>query len=506
MSLKDDSSIPLGGAQSAQVLEFTRRQRVLSWVQVVVMAVLLIGFLVVVNMIARDHASRANWTVDKIEQLSPETEQRLKALTGDVQILLNVLDYQDRAMQEAERRTIEMLNEFARQCPRIKVTVAQEGTAAPPWLGEFGEFRPNAVFIRAQLPDGRTNRKIIDMRELYLGNPQTGDIEDFRAETHMISSIWTLVSTKSRIVYSLHGHDEFQVENTREMGLSWLASALKDRDNVELKALDIASVREIPRDADAVLVCGSKRDWAKDQLDMLDQYLQEGGRVLVAVEARADTPMLRHFLGAWGARVQKGIVYDKQNAGAPRFPFVNNWNLQHPLNVGLTPDFKIAILDTTGVAPADTKERPILTGALFRSSPVPNSFLDVNMNGKDDLDEPKGSIDLAVAAQAGPMPRPRFSERPMARIVVWGSAAPFVNQYLYQRVDQNDYMTTYVLNNFRWLLELERVVPATKKKQIKQTTLFLPPGASAQIGWISMAGLPLLGIVLGIIAWWFRRK
>jgi hypothetical protein len=33
-----------------------------------------------------------------------------------------------------------------------------------------------------------------------------------------------------------------------------------------------------------------------------------------------------------------------------------------------------------------------------------------------------------------------------------------------------------------------------------------PPGSIAVIGWISMAGVPLLGVVLGVLALYFRRK
>lgn len=68
-----------------------------------------------------------------------------------------------------------------------------------------------------------------------------------------------------------------------------------------------------------------------------------------------------------------------------------------------------------------------------------------------------------------------------------------------------NYNTEYAINCYRWLLEREGdiVIPA---KEFKATPLTLKPEEQKKIFWLSILAFPSIGIILGVIVWFFRRK
>jgi hypothetical protein len=62
----------------------------------------------------------------------------------------------------------------------------------------------------------------------------------------------------------------------------------------------------------------------------------------------------------------------------------------------------------------------------------------------------------------------------------------------------------YVLNNFRWLtdrslLEFEGVETSVKPLEMTQESI-------SRMQWVVYLGFPGFGILLGVVAWWVRRK
>ncbi len=514
MPLKDETSIRSASPQALEAMEFTRRRRALTWLNVALMVLFLLGTVVMVNLIALDHPKRLNWTADKLEELQPETLQRLKSIHRDIRVLVNEFDIAmyaaDKSAPEAWRLIKEMLKEFERRNPRIKVTVLDDtqAQATPDWMRIFkAGLEPNTIYLYSMGEDGQENPRSFNVRELYIGEPQTGEIVDLTAETRLISAMWTMANSKRRIVYYTEGHEENRVEDPRH-GMSLLIAVLRERDNVEFKKLNLAQDRQVPRDADAVFVAGPRSDFPREQLDGLKEYLEAGGRMIVSIEPTApakNTPDLRRFLEAWGARVTQGIVFDFGSNVRRQPAYVRSRAFgRHDINKDFASEDRFVDVPlTTQVRPQEPPDRKLAVASLLRSTD--NAFLDVNGDTKPGSDEPRGPFDLAVAVEGEPVKAPRRPERLKPRLVVWGSTQVFTNANTAAGPDVALFNMHYYLNTFRWLLDLEQVI-APPPKPIKMRALDLRPGDRVQILVVSAVVLPMLGIVLGILAWWFRRK
>ncbi|MBI2932465.1 MAG: Gldg family protein [Planctomycetes bacterium] len=510
-TMRDDSgAIRAASPQAVEALEFNRRTRVFAWLNFALMAVLLLGSVVMVNLIAADHGGRADWTADRIEELSPETIQRLRLIDRDVNILLNQMlvgaAEMDRSLSTAWGLIAKMLLEFQRQNPHIKVALVDPAEGLPPWAHELGPIEANTVYLQCRGEDGRGGTRFFRIGELYMGDPQTGEVEDFRAEVRLVSAICTLVNEKRKIVYGTEGHDEVRVQDPRQ-GMTLLTRYLRERDNVEFRRLDLSVQREVPRDADAVFVAGPRRDFPLEHLDALKAYLETGGRMLVAVDpvAVAGQPLLRRFLEAWGARIWPGVVFDKSCFDNNPVQLRARAFGQHAINGEFSsPELYVDVPWTTIVRPHEPSDKKLKVASLLRSSR--ESFLDTNTNARPDGDEPKSDLDLVVAIESGPVEKPRFRERPAAKMIVWGSVQGFTNELLQRMPGMADFNLAYYVNNFRWLLDLEQVITPPVQRKIRMTPLDLPEGARRQIQWVSVGVLPLLGVILGVVAFWFRRK
>jgi gliding motility-associatede transport system auxiliary component len=502
-----ESTFMRASPQAQEAIEYTRRRRFATWLNAGLMTVFLAGTVVMVNVIAREHAARFNWTADKIEQLLPETEQRLKGIDRDFGILLNPMDTgaqaADRSLPEAWRLVRHMLVEFERQNPRIKVTVSEEGQPPPAWLQEFGRnaLRPNELYLYCRGVDLRPSMRVFDVRELYTGDPATGEIEDFRAEMKLISAMWTMVNAERKVVYFTEGHNETRVEERRDSGQSAIVQFLRERDNVEFRRLSLSASRGVPQDADAVYVTGPRIDFQPEELDLLGEYLDEGGRLFVSIEPLSRTPLLDRFLLKWGARAGRDVILDKSAVRDTRVLRVRSFGT-HEVASGLTgTDMYVDVPITAALRPAPSPDGRLRYSWLMRSSV--ESCEDLNKNGRLEPEELKGPLDIAAAVQGPDSEKPRQRHRPAPKLIVFGSTQVFSNAYT---VRAPAWTMGLYLNAWRWLLELERVVEGGAKRTIRVKPVDLGDKGKRQVLWVTVGGMPMLGIVLGIFAWWSRRK
>lgn len=507
-----------------EALEYSRRWRILIWINAALMIVFLLGVVVMVNIIGREHRSRFNWTRDRVEELSPDTLARLRSIKREVNVLCNPVLYgvfqYDKSLPEAWRLVENMLGEFQRRNELIELNVLKgAGTASlPPWMQEFGELEPNTIYILCRDADQKVHKRMFVIRDLYHGNMQTGEIEDFQAEVRLISAMYTMAVARRKVVYYTIGHGENPVEDASGGGISELLRHLRHRDNVEFKRLNFDVDHQVPQDADAVFIAGPKRDFPLRHLDALKEYLETGGRMFVALEPRsaAAVPGLSQFLAAWGARPGRGVVHDPQSSypNRPWWLRVRNFE-RHTINQ----EFHGAYVDVPmcmSVSPVALPGDRLTAAALLRSGK--ESFEDRNGNGKRDavLDErgledpergePTSEHVLAVAVEGKAVKAPRFAERPTSKLVVWGSVVALTNENHMGVLGMNEVGIAYCLNTFRWLLDMEQVITPGSRRSFKVVPVDLGAKGESVIRHLSWFVIPSLGVLLGVVAWWFRRK
>jgi ABC-2 type transport system permease protein len=486
----------------------SRKRRLLIWLNVVLMCVLMAAFLVGVNLVAHTRFARIDMTTDRVWEISPQSRQILKSAKYDLEIYLNAVSEgpsaQEKSLPEAWRRTILLLSEMANQNPKIKVAPIIEGSATQAKVFSlFSRPEPNMIYFVYRTADEKPLSRALSVGDLFNGNPQTGEILDYFGESRIISTIAQLISDRKLKIYATTEHQEIPPTSSDRRGLSALTGRLMALENAEFKPLNLMRDKAVPDDADLVFIAWPTSDFTTAETDALTKYWTRGGRLFVAVHPLSPNPLseLRKFLETCGVRMNRDIVLDAQRELGDSGSLAVRRYGAHPVNQhmhGLP--FRV---DVSGSVEANIVNKRMQAMPLFFSSETCWTELDLPPKpgvSRHNPGERWGPVPLGVAAEEATATKP-------ARIIAWGSPIPLINEKNMIQDTPNEFTLGYIVNNFRWLTEREMLISApTESRRPRMRPFSPPPGSDAVIGWISLAGVPLLGVALGGLAWYFRRK
>ncbi len=126
----------------------------------------------------------------------------------------------------------------------------------------------------------------------------------FDGEGAITSAIDYVVTEELPTLYLLQGHGE------QDLPESFAESV--EKENIVQAALSLLAVDEIPEDADAILIYGPQSDLSQEEADMLADYTENGGKLMVLAGPVEDTELtnLYSLLGNYGVTAVEGIVIE----------------------------------------------------------------------------------------------------------------------------------------------------------------------------------------------------
>jgi len=139
----------------------------------------------------------------------------------------------------------------------------------------------------------------------------------FDGEGAITSAIDYVVSEDLPQLYILEGHGEEELPAT-------FAEQI-EKENIETHSFSLLNVDEIPEDADAVAIYAPTSDISEEEAQMLIEYAENGGRLLVMAGPvdGASLTNLYSVLENYGVTTQDGIVVESdRNYYAFRMPYV----------------------------------------------------------------------------------------------------------------------------------------------------------------------------------------
>lgn len=486
--------------------EWGRRRRLAAWLNVLLQSFLLLALLGVVNLISANVHRRYDLTSRRAYEVSATTEDLLKRLNYDVEIWLTANDLsftQDRTLQIAQQRTQDLLQELSRRTSRLKVHVVggQDYAQLAEIERNWPVPSPNTLYLLATLPSKKGNKKSVDLYQLYQGNPVNGEISSYHGESVIAQSIVELTVSTKRVVYEIGGHQETLTIEGRTM--SALKQFLESNESMEFRPLRLTEMKSIPGDAELVMLLGPQQPLVAQELEVLREYLGRGGSLFVALRPQQETN-LETFLEEHGARPGKNLVLDETLVGRPSTLVIHQFNA-HPINRGMG-NTQIIFPDSCTVDPVDKKDPNWVIADVIRSGARAWAETD-RPGGKDrpkwDPGEARGNLPLIVAIEK-PVAAPVDPKKSKARLLVSGSVAGLTNQILAPGGMVNEHQVQYTVNFFRWLLNREQI--ELKPPAINQQPVLISPEAMMRVWWVVQVGLPGLGVVLGIVVWFLRRK
>jgi ABC-type uncharacterized transport system involved in gliding motility auxiliary subunit len=357
-------------------------------------------------------------------------------------------------------------------------------------------------------------KDIFDEKKVMRESGAVRSVPLFLGEQAFSSALQSVVRDKVPIVYFLVGHGEGDIADySRQSGYGALARILR-RDNLEVRTLDMGRHGGVPEDASLVIVAGPTRHLAGAEGNAINEWLRRRGRLLLLLHPWIQTG-LEELLADWGLRLEADSVYDpsgtitgRELIFAPlpvheitrplaRFhcvfygarsvePLPGHDALAHKVHADKARVTVLARTSERGWAERDPQQTPPRYDA--------------------DTDRP-GPVSLAAAAEKGPV-EGMAGEMAPTRIVVFGDALFVSNPALAGPSDDGAGSGGNVdlfMNAVHWLTGEESLIAIAPK--VAQTIELGMTRERRNLAFAAtVLGTPLLVALVGLLAWWRRRR
>lgn len=236
-------------------------------------------------------------TADRLYELSGLTQEVCRSLTAPITV------YVVSAKEDYPAMLREMLDRYARLGGHVTVEYV-DPYANPVFLEHYAQ---TGLTLGAAdlLVEGDKRSKVVPYDTLLMTDAQ-GSVTGIDVEQQLTSALLYVSSEAMPEAVFLTGHNERPTTALRRLFES-NSFALRD------EALLTGEVGE----ASIVVVAAPTQDYAPEELEKLERYLAEGGKLMAFLEpAAAALPNLEAFLAGWGIVAENDLVFEPTASAA----------------------------------------------------------------------------------------------------------------------------------------------------------------------------------------------
>lgn len=461
-------------------------------------AIMIAAFLVLVglvNLLATRNPVRMDVTATKQFSLSAQSRGILRSLPEPVEAVAFFVPG-----DPLRGATMDLLHEFQVRSDGFSAR-AVDPEAEPAVARRYNVTQyPVVVF------EGLTSGRRAPVR---ISSP--GDVE----ERPFATAVLIATGKEQKRVYILTGYGEKEPTDENEGSSKGFGFALRglQGDNYIVLPLDLrqqcsllAQPQEcsVPEDAAALVVPGPTQDIRQDHMEVLFEYLRNGGRAVLLLDPQ--TPQSwRDLLARWGVGLGEGSVVDTRASvsGDPRTLVVTTaqyWPT--PVTQGLGTTY---FPDATDIEPT-TEDMPATIGLVPLAFTSQDSWLtpDPKSNEFSEGRDKRGPLAMGTLVQAlAPLegqPIPSGETFKQTNMVIVGDSDFASNQFFYASGNGDLF-----LNSVNWLTEDVHLIAARPKPFVFRE-LVLTSQEARFVQYSSWFLLPLAVAVIGAVAWWRRQQ
>ena len=466
---------------------------------VVVRTALVLAVVVMVNYLGAHFFGRFYLSSQTRIQLAPQTLDLLKSLTNHVDVTL----YYDK--QEGFYPTIvALLNEYHSANPRISVTTVD-------YVRDAGEAQKIKEQYKLNSPtdknlvifdcEGRVKivpgDALTQVKLEAVPNPKEREFRRrpiaFNGEQAFTSMLLAVTSAQPFKAYFLQGHGEPSLSDTGETGYLKFGSLLA-QNYIAVTNLELFGDNPVPMDCNLLIIAGPRTELSETELQKIDQYLAQGGRLFVLVNyfSIKRPTGLEPVLARWGVNVGSDWVQDPQTVSG-KDVVVSSFS-QHPV-VNPLVGFGLFLYLPRPISKVNWENPP--AGApqvdeLAFTSPAST------LAGEPG--NPPHAYPLMVAVEQKPVAGVA-NARGTTRILVVGDSFAFGNQSI-KSLDNSDFIG-YAAN---WLLDRTTLLKGIGPRPVTEFRLLMTRTQQREVRWLLLGALPGAVLLFGCLVWLARRK
>jgi len=487
---------------------FSPRRRWTIILNVTLTSLFVLAVVVMVNYLGRDYFTRLHWGAQAKTELSPLTVNFLRSLTNQVKITL----FYDKKYP-LYGTVANLLNEYHLANPRITIRAV-----------DYLRDRGLAQTVREDyhLATGATNIIIFDCPAMgqqlsFDSNELTRGVEELiRGETELVllrrpteflgeraftSAILAVTNPKKLIAYFLEDHrGEHEIQAGDDFGYRTFKSIL-EQNSIRAESLSLLGTNTVPANCNLLVIAGPKEPFSALELQKIDQYLTQGGRLLALFNSTAVTRSgqippcgLEGILEKWGVDVGNSVILDPKNSSDGRGIdiLVFRFNESHPV---------VNPLISSGLQMLQPRKVGRLRTRAQNADAPRADELAFTGKGSFTTAEPGRQQSYPVMVAVENTIRGVSTERGSTRMLVVGDSLFLANGYI--GLAANRAFAGYAAN---WLLDRMQLLQGIGPKPIGQYRIVMTKAQTQTTRWLLLAGLPGTVLFLGALVWLRRRR
>lgn len=468
---------------------------------VLLRTVLVLAVVVMVNHLGGRWYGRFQLNAESRQPLSPRTVGLLQSITNPVKVTL----YFDRN-EPVYHLVTAMLDEYRILNPRLQVAtvdyIRDAGAALKlkeeyknQGLSNVGTNKDLVIFDcegRVKTVNGRELAQFVVEKDSS-ANPADGPMQFrrrimFYGENLFTSALIAVLNPKPFKACYLTGHREPSLDDASIGGYQKFLSILL-QNRIEPENCTLVGTNTVPADCNLLIVAGPLKPLQEMEREKIDDYLDQGGRLLALFNSENLKPSgLEKILAGWGVGVLNAAVFDPQaDTVADKFsdhPAVNalqgsRLHLILPRPVG-----RLNVGPPLADAPRVEELAYSSPQAEVRPAVVPG----------------RREFPLAVAVEKGNV-KGVVTERGTTRIVAVGDSY-FLNNRQIESASNRDFAHLAV----NWLLERTQLMQGLGPRPVGEYRITLSVTQRHTVQWLLLGAIPGAVLVFGGLVWLRRRK
>ncbi|MBR2042809.1 MAG: GldG family protein [Clostridia bacterium] len=321
-------------------------------------------------------------------------------------------------------------------------------------------------------------------------------------ETSLTSAVASVISEETKKVAFIASH-------SKAAAFDYYRGVLK-LNNFIVEDINEDILHTIPNEYDAVIICAPQKDFTKDELSALSEFLDNGGKLGKTLIFYGDTgyqnlPNFYNFLGEWGIAAESGIVMESNpEAHLPKdhATYISYGQTSSPVKVSeaYMSGYNIPMYENGQTYAGRTAQTIIGTNGTSVIVPI-------TTDASKELPESLEKRKLSGAIISTEEDFDNEAKKSIFSRVIAFSSIDFISKEYVERYATVDYTGTS-LNALRFATGMNEVELIFENKTIDATKeLYVISSASATaVRWIFIGVIPVAVLVLAFVIFFKRRN
>ena len=392
---------------------------------------------------------------------------RTRAVLADTQGTIKIACFMDRRhlMFRPVSRLLKGLRQASRGVAGAEIVIEY---VDPRWdLTRAGQLAASGVPENALLFERQRRKIVVTLDDMLAkqsplrgqdGQETRGEragLGVFKGEAVCASAISRLSLPYERsAVYWLQGHGEVRFDDYDELrGFSDIAREVK-REGFDIRPLTLPGLDQIPADCQVMVIAGARRAMAREEQNLIETFLQRGGRLLYLVSPRA-TSGLEPLLEKWGIRLTPFIAVSPKTLSGQEVvvsSFADHVITRNLSNVSVVFGYAVCLEAVTDASMEGGADRPKVT-LIARTGREGWGELhpEVFPRHFDAQSELRGPVAVAAVSERGGAVSKDVAYKP-TRVCVFGETDFVMNGTLATRANAN---RDLFMNALSWLAGID---------------------------------------------------